>query len=286
MKLIIPKAIEEKIHAYVRSVDSEIAGMGKVRVKGEDTIIVEDVMIYEQTVSGATADLSPQAIAKWQSALVKAGGSPKHWRLWWHSHDTMSAFFSTRDTDTIDGSTEADWLVSLVVNKKRERQARVDLYRPFRMFIEADIEIEGEPITDIPADIALEVAQKVKKNTPSDYIGYGKNWDKEYGKTPYTGKRHNLANPYSLDDETDYSVPEEYNIAETESIIKMLEAQIADLEGKGRGTTNECIELTEELADWYYALADLQSDTDIAESMRGEAQLLESVVNENQALPL
>ena len=168
MKLIIPKEIEERIHGYVMSVSSEIAGMGRVSVSPDGgSITVEEVMIYEQEVTGATADLSPQAIAKWQSDLVKAGGSPKHWQLWWHSHDNMPAFFSGRDTATIDANADCDWLCSLVVNKKREREARLDLYRPFRMYVEdMDIQIGIEEVPTsytVPADIAEEVALKVKR---------------------------------------------------------------------------------------------------------------------------
>lgn len=226
MKLIIPKEIEAKIHAYVMAVDSEIAGMGKVHVEGTN-IIVDDVMIYEQKVTGATADLSQEAIAKWLTELVRAGGSPRDWKLWWHSHHTMSAFFSGRDTATIDLQTESDWLVSLVVNTKREREARIDLYRPFRISeTDLDIEIAGESAFVVPPEIAEEVARKVSRPV-------------------YTP----LPLGYKATEAEEYSKPELKYLADE------LQNQISALELRGLGTSAEAVALTTELVDIYTELA-------------------------------
>lgn len=330
MKLIIPKEVEEKIHAYTMSVDSEIAGMGKVRLEGTDTIVVEDVMIYEQDVSGATADLSPKAMAKWMSDLVRAGGSPKHWKLWFHSHDTMSAFFSKRDTDTMDLQTESDWMCSLVVNKKRERQARLDMYRPFRMYMEdLEIEVEGAEKYSVPADIAKEVAEKVKTRVEVGYgAGYSAKdtddeWDAggyakprsikgvvglhEYCPTQWNGGNECYA-PYGKDAEGVYancttkefkkmygarmkkkkrSAPniEEYDKVEMSAIIVDLEKEIDDMENRGAGDKDECTALRSELVDWYYALAELEADENIAESIRGEARLIEEQITQIEERP-
>ena len=301
MNLIIPKAIEERIHSYVMSVPSEIAGMGKVSINGDD-ITVEEVMIYEQEVTGATADLSPQAIAKWQTELVRAGESPKNWRLWWHSHANMQAFFSGRDTDTIDQQTEGDWMVSLVVNKRREREARLDLYRPFRMYMDKiDIEIgtEAENVYQVPADIAEEVARKVKNPVPSP-IGY--HYDKTdaislhrycpqfttgakqcyfpYGKshagyanctTPIFKSMYG-ANPFMPD------VPESIEHDEIIAITKTLKSQIADLENRGLKDSVECMQLTDELISAYYELAEAETNPAISDAIRAEAEQLESVL--------
>lgn len=316
MKLILPKAIEERIHAYTMSVPSEIAGMGKVRVEGTDTIIVEEVAIYEQEVTGATADLSTKALAKFQSELVKAGGSPKHWKLWWHSHDNMAAFFSGRDTATIDGQSESDWLVSLVVNKKRERQARLDLYRPFRMYLDnLEIEMQGEAYT-VPADIAKEVAEKVKRSVPSyTGIGYGVPYEgiddgislhrycplhtqgikecyRPYGEavgisancTTKAFKKRYGANPFMPS--VRYQDPD-YGKDQLISITKTLQAQINEYENRGMGDSNECLELSAELADTYYQLVEAETDPDIAEQIRAEARLLENnIYGIDSTLPL
>jgi proteasome lid subunit RPN8/RPN11 len=144
MKLIIPAEIERRLNAYVQSVDAEIAGMGEVEMREDGNLWVTDIAIYDQEVTSGTADLSPQALANFQTELVQAGKSPKNWYLWWHSHNTFTAFFSGTDTGTIESSTEFDHVVSLVVNKKRERKCRIDTHRPFRL-TDLNVPIEIAP---------------------------------------------------------------------------------------------------------------------------------------------
>lgn len=158
MKLMIPAALERKLNAYVQSVDAEIAGMGAIEVREDGNFWVTDIAIYDQEVTGGTADLSPQALAHFQTELIKNGISPRNWYLWWHSHNTMSAFFSTTDTGTIASSDEFDHVLSLVVNKKRERKARFDVHRangiPMRLTKE-HIDIEIAPEVN-PATMAID----------------------------------------------------------------------------------------------------------------------------------
>lgn len=282
MKLIIPKEIEERIHGYVMSVDSEIAGMGKVRVEG-DEIIVEEVMIYEQTVTGATADLSPQAIAKWQTELVRAGKSPKNWKLWWHSHDNMPAFFSKRDTDTIDGQTEGDWLLSLVVNKRKEREARLDMYRPFRMYMDKlDIEIEGaEKVYVVPTDIAEEVALKVKRPAPVKYMGFMDKTDLHMYCPMRTTGNKKCYHPYGKLGTDCTRLPKVVDIEDSQTLVeqvKMLERQVAEFENAGLGDSAQCIEVSSELVDTYYTLAECEADDIVAEELTRQAQKLEEVI--------
>lgn len=209
MKLIIPAAIERRLNAYVQAVDSEIAGMGELEMREDGNLWVTDIAIYNQEVTGGTADLSPQALAMFQTELIKAGKSPKNWYLWWHSHHTMGAFFSTTDTGTIGTSTEFDHLMSLVVNQRRDRKARFDTHMinglPLRMTVD-NVAIEIGPdvtarnteldqeiydlavkLTDlrkerdaadnsVPEDVVAEVAAKVKvKSYKISGFGYPKN---------------------------------------------------------------------------------------------------------------
>lgn len=136
MKLIIPAELERKLDAYVQAVNAEIAGMGEIELRDDGNIWVTDIAIYTQNVTSGTADLSPQALAAFQTELIKSGRSPKKWNLWWHSHNDFAAFFSGTDTGTIAASTEYDSIVSLVVNKKGERKCRIDYHRPWPMFMD------------------------------------------------------------------------------------------------------------------------------------------------------
>lgn len=160
MKLLIPAHIEQRLNAYVHGVDGEIAGMGKVEKRGDGNLYLVDIAIYEQEVTGGTADLSTEALAKFLTELVQRGESPKDWYLWWHSHNNFPAYFSGTDTGTIESSVEFDHVVSLVVNKRRERQCRLDTHRPFRLALR-DVPVEILPAPMSAKAIAIE--EDIKK---------------------------------------------------------------------------------------------------------------------------
>lgn len=279
MKLIIPAEIEAKLHAYVMAVDAEIAGMGKIEVRDDGNAWVTDIAIYEQEVTGATADLSSQSLAFFLTDLVRRGESPKQWILWWHSHNTMSAFFSGTDTGTIDSSDEFDHLISLVVNKRRERKARLDFHRvngmPIRVKIEEmPIEIPGE-MYRVPPEIQAEVNEKVKIKKvvyPTPYGGYSGSGGLGFGKNnhhhgdrafleepldPTWSKNRKKSGTVTTTGRTDEVEDTSYDEDEILAIIQNLELEIRAHEGNGNGESAECIELRSERDGWYQMLVDL-----------------------------
>lgn len=292
MKLIIPAALERKLNAYVQAVDVEIAGMGAVEMREDGNLWVTDIAIYDQEVTGGTADLSTQALARFQTDLVNKGISPKNWYLWWHSHVNMAAYFSTIDTGTMDTSDEFDHLVSLVVNKRRERKCRLDTHRPFRLKLE-NVPVEVAPevnkrtleIDDRiwalieeakkleeeknaieyaePEGIKEEVAQKVKIKTIGGHrnpAGYGQ-------------QRNNLNLPYSEDwskkrkKDGTVSTPAEIIASrldpdELEVLIENTQSMIKVHEVNGNGDTIECIELRADLEQYQKLLDDIAKEED------------------------
>lgn len=298
MKLIIPEEIERRLHAYVTEVPGEIAGMGSIEVRDDGNMWVTDIAIYEQQVTGGTADLSPEALAKFQTELIKAGKSPKNWYLWWHSHSTMAAFFSGTDTGTIDSSTEFDQVVSLVVNKRRERKCRFDTHRVNG--IEMRLKLENVPIeiqesispevqeidsliTNLQNEIALARARRT--NVASSISGTVLDEIKAEIAAKVTEKvwAHPIgfknAKPYNsnisfLDEEFDDNWPNKKKkdgtvitrqgrIDENEILlnIETLQTMIKSHEAHGNGDTQECEELRDELDAWY-RLVQRQLDED------------------------
>lgn len=167
MKLFINHTAWQKIYYYVAECEDEISGLGKVLFDDKTgNITVTDVEIFEQNVSGGHSDIEPEALAKFLYEKTKAGEDLSEWRLWWHSHASMETFFSQTDTDTIDGSTEFDWLVSLVTNHKHEVLARFDLFRPFRL-TNADIKVEilEDEDNEVRKQCVKEIEEKVTKSS-------------------------------------------------------------------------------------------------------------------------
>jgi hypothetical protein len=292
MKLIIPAPIERKLHAYVKAVDGEIAGMGEIEVRDDGNLWVVDVAIYDQEVTGGTADLSSEALAHFQTDLIKNGKSPKNWYLWWHSHANMGAFFSTTDTGTIETSTEFDHVVSLVVNKRRERKARLDTHTPFRITvldlpievpaevnprtIEIDETIEGfkKHIEDLeeekllmehaaPEGIEEEVAQKVKQKIyakPARQLGFGhggkQQADRSYLDREFDdswSKKRKKDGSAIIIGEVMRGLDEDELLISIEQIETMIKAH----EANGNGDTVECEELRADLQMYNDTLMDM-----------------------------
>ncbi len=192
MKIVIQSQAWEKIMQFTMLATGEISGLGKVE-KLNGHLTVTDVEIFEQTTSGAHSTIPTEALAKFQDDVVRAGGSMKNYTLWWHSHAHMAVFFSGTDTNTIDGSTEFPYLVSLVVNKKAEYKARLDIHHPVHLCAEnIDVEIldedDDEDITaarktlgelvekrnEVIKDLCQkEIDLKVKKPEHKPFQGFG-----------------------------------------------------------------------------------------------------------------
>lgn len=285
MRLVIPLEVERKLHAYVMAVQSEIAGMGKVRFEENGDIVVEDIMIYDQEVTGGTADLSSEALARFMTELVRKGESPKNWVLWWHSHFTFEAFFSGTDTGTIERSTEFDYIISLVVNRARARKCRFDTHRvngvPLRLTKDNVEIVVGGGDNEVPEEIRTEVREKVHfKSFASSWNGktYGGSYkgplglpegkDQEREALDWTGKNSQKANGKSsknsfANNERTRSAgeiiladnPEELDADEIMAIIEVINDQIKHFQNTGQEDSDKCQQLIGERADWNIELA-------------------------------
>jgi hypothetical protein len=162
-------------------------------------LTVTDVEIFEQETSGAHSTITIEALAKFQDEVVRAGGSMKDYTLWWHSHAHMSVFFSKTDTDTIDGSTEFPYLVSLVVNKKAEFKARLDVHYPTHLTCDnVDVEIgmyddpEVNAIQEMLRELIGKRNDEIKTLCQSEI-------DKKLKKTEYTPPKYPVTNFWEKD---------------------------------------------------------------------------------------
>lgn len=269
------------------SVDSEIAGMGKVRIdEAAQEIIVEDVAIYDQEVTNGTADLSSAALASFMTEKIRAGESLKPWILWWHSHVDMSAFFSGIDTGTIESSNEFDHLISLVVNKKGEAKCRIDSYRPFRMTKDNVEVVWGHPSYSIPESIAEEVAQKVKSKSYKAW-GWraGKDEERETWQPRLAGssagssesKNEGGSHPSGLS-KNDYLIakdnPEMLEIDEIETIVDILTEELEAMKKQGRAATQQYKDKVADKVDWIIELSHRERQADQEEDAESIAEVM------------
>jgi proteasome lid subunit RPN8/RPN11 len=188
MKLLITPQAHERIRAFTMLAKGEISGLGKIEIDGDDNFIVTEVEIFDQEVSGAHSTIETAALAKFQTERVQAGESMKQWTLWWHSHADMSVFFSTTDTNTIDSSREFPYLVSLVVNKKGDSKARLDIFHPVHVFKELEVEVFNHISQEIKDLCQKEIDVKLKEPKTTRYTETRGTGFKSVGKDGYWEK--------------------------------------------------------------------------------------------------
>jgi proteasome lid subunit RPN8/RPN11 len=132
MNIYIEPSALLKLWAYVDAVDTEIGGMGYAYRDGED-LVWQEVFLLPQVSSGAEVDF--EVTNGDEYAINKAAqegvlGQPGFVWVSWHSHANMATYWSTTDTDRINGlaKTGLPYLLSFVGNKKREYKLRMDYF--------------------------------------------------------------------------------------------------------------------------------------------------------------
>lgn len=193
MKIILTKKAELKLKYFVDLTPGEISGLGKTRIKDEE-IIVEDIIIFEQTCTSASTIIEDGAQAKFLFELMKKEEDPSNWNLWWHSHASMGVFWSTTDDATIKDHREQTHIISLVTNKKGEFKARLDIFpkdeSPFSKFLfhTVDLEVQREDLWDekLYAHCMKEIEKKIKTFKPTPLVT-----SKVYNPKDYLPKKWN-----------------------------------------------------------------------------------------------
>ena len=126
----------ERIWHWTDLAAGEFSCLGTVT----DDVIVGDVRLFDQICTAASTELDQEALAK----FLVTHQQPERVRAWIHSHGRLGVFWSQQDEVCIDGLANDTCLISLVVNKKREWRARVDIWKPFRLTLD-----------DLPLEIRL-----------------------------------------------------------------------------------------------------------------------------------
>lgn len=173
-----------KMRYFVEECHEEISGFGKckpekflVTRKNEYGVSVEeevsgllvyDIEILPQTVSGAHSSIDEEELVRFLTEKTMAGESTKPYKVWWHSHVNMQAFFSTTDTGTIEQSTGFPYLLSIVTNKPGDIQTRLDIFGDLpQKDIKVEFVVQQPDNKRLRAWVKEEIADKV---TFSHYV--------------------------------------------------------------------------------------------------------------------
>lgn len=111
-------------------VDQIYDGAGRLSV-----LRVTDFFLVKQVCTDTETDMEPAAVAQLLMELEQKGVDSSRLRCWAHSHSVMNVFWSGTDHETISGLANGEWLLSLVVNKKRDAMMRLDQYHPCNLWV-------------------------------------------------------------------------------------------------------------------------------------------------------
>ena len=99
---------------------SEIGGMSVMVEDKDGDWTLEQPVILKQDITASNTVLEKEALSIYYSKVGKKMGNKNFRFCWWHSHHTMSAFWSGTDITAIDECNEGDFSFALVVNLKGE----------------------------------------------------------------------------------------------------------------------------------------------------------------------
>lgn len=175
MRIKIPIKLHRKLRAYVEQTDLEISGMGEVQKtteNGETVLTITGIRIFKQQVTSGNTILDRRALGKFYDDILREGKKMQEWKLWWHSHNSMGAFFSGTDTQTIEDfnleTKQDNWILALVTNHSGDTLIRCDIFEPIRYTIdglELDIDYGDE---EMRKEIKKEIEEKV---TQPSFLG-------------------------------------------------------------------------------------------------------------------
>jgi hypothetical protein len=169
----------QKLWLWAEMASGEISSLGLVEeIRDENTgrvsiLRVTDFFLVKQSCSVAETTMDPKGVAELMTSLEGLGVDSSKLRCWAHSHGAMGVFWSDTDDECITGLANGEWLLSLVVNKKRDSLMRLDQFHPTHLYL-GDVvwEVHYPLIDGIAEHCVAEFRAKVEE-TPL-LIGNGK----------------------------------------------------------------------------------------------------------------
>lgn len=141
IKIEVDAAVMSKLWLWTDMARGEVSALGSVNeIRDEQTgmitaLRVTDVHLVKQVSTDAQTELDPKAVAELMLELENQGQDVSKLRFWWHSHGSLSVFWSDQDEACVNELANGEYLLSLVVNKRRDGLCRLDQFHPTHMFL-------------------------------------------------------------------------------------------------------------------------------------------------------
>ena len=226
---------------------SEIGGMSVMVEDKDNDWILEEPVILKQIISGGNTVLDKDALADYYTKQAIKMKNKNFRFCWWHSHHTMSAFWSGTDQKAIDEFSEGDFSFALVVNLKGEYKFRVSVWKPLVVHDDTELVIYCKK-NKCTKKMAEEVRELCSKPSP---VG----WNTNRSLPAHRGYRDSYQEAISFNDGYHYNSMETLKQSFTE-IVEHID-----------GINSELIDGTINYKDYSRIIDDLNSELEKEKSL-------------------
>ena len=151
--------------------NDEVSCLGLIdEIKDNDRIIaliVSEIYLLEQTVSGGDTELDDKAVANLMIQLAADGIDTSRLRCWIHSHAGMKTFWSSTDEECCSQLANNSYSVSIVTNLRGNLLTRIDIYNPFRV-----------TLNKVPTQIHCACSKELEELYTAEFEAKVKRWTK------------------------------------------------------------------------------------------------------------
>lgn len=204
-KLFVENLAWNKMKALVDEFDKEIAwhGIAKRYGDAEGEYIIEDIMVYPQTVTGATVTTDQEKYQMW--LYEHEDDVFNNIRMQGHSHVNMGVSPSGVDTTYYDRIVEQMkddmFYIFMILNKKGNRYISIYDKKINTIFETSDVTVTLLIDPDDPINNLIKDAKEKVKDEPvrpvTSYVGTKYATPQSYGAFQYYGNNNNYANNYT-----------------------------------------------------------------------------------------
>lgn len=159
IKVLMKRALKDKIDWFVNNYDKEIAGWLTGTIEG-DSIILEDLLIPNQEADAGGVEMTGKQIVELRKEY---GDECTRIKGEWHSHNTMRAFWSATDEAFMEQFSEPREVCIFIVSSKDDgHKIRVEIRKPFRISVDdLEYEVIDEEDDKLGEELKAEIEKKV-----------------------------------------------------------------------------------------------------------------------------
>lgn len=171
--IIFTEKAYAKMTLLIESFDCEVAWHGVAERMEKGKYRIEDILVYPQTVTGATVDTDTLELAQWAATIPN--DIYNSLRFQGHSHVNMSTFSSSVDKQDrkkyLAQLQDDDFYIFGIFNKRGEASFEIYDLMYDTLYEDDDIDylVEGEDVGEFLADAQLKVRARSTINKKNYY---------------------------------------------------------------------------------------------------------------------